>query len=649
MTTQPRDPREHTVPIPVQVGPTPPTAPHQPGHPRRRKIVIALITALAVLVLAISLRPSGAAPGLDPSGAAVVLTTDTLGGTATDDAAESQLDGADDSSGLTDTDTPPPVDGGGGEPGGDGAGVEIPPVAPPDAGPCSGYQPGNGAFWVHPDPVVLPAGDRTGTIYIVNCGPAERGWTATVNPKVTLEDTDGSLVPQQTAVIGFTIDFDAYGDGAISFKIKVAEVGANHYIDVAAYNPLLGSESVAGGGLSAGADAGGCATQCITKALLRPNATTPNVGLQIGTTTPAYLSVFVSTDPPVIGPNGPVFAGVAPMDHTDDLRTGWTARLAPLAPDTTYYVIVRAIDADGDRAFRHGSFHTRTPVQGPGGLAQPGGPAGCAAQCITKAWLSPAGGAQAGTTVGLDVASHTPAQFQASVSTQAPTLTDGVPSFAQTVEWANSGLQYAKTWQVDLSGLTPGTDYHIIVAAQDAQGRKAWRVGQFRTVPAPDVDLDLALVSVRVDRDGDGIGRGELSMGWRIGEHTVATFGEAKREDGDLVTFGTTPTRITVPGMSGWLPVVRVAAMERDPDGLSEFCAGPAGVPDSQGSNGACDVKWNVAASGLVKADQLDGLAACETVPTGQRFAGYRCMEFASAANGDDYPSITAVVAIRVS
>ena len=307
------------------------------------------------------------------------------------------------------------------------------------------------------------------------------------------------------------------------------------------------------------------------QAVLKRNLSSPNVGVQIATNTPAYLSVFVSKNPPVIGPNGPSFGGVAPMDHTDDLRTGWTAQLAPLQPSTQYHVIVRAIDADGDKAFRYGSFTTTSGQVGPGGLANPAGPAGCSLQCITTAKLTQAAGDKAGTEVGLDVVSHTEALFQASFSRNAPTVQAGVPTFADTDAWATSGLQYAKAWQTPLTGLAPATKYYIVVRAEDKQARVSYRSGSFTTATSPTVTASFALVSVHIDQDGDTIGRGEISLGWRVGDTTVATFAERKRDDGDLVTFGTTPWAEQVP-MAGFLPTVYVSATERDPDGLVELC-----------------------------------------------------------------------------
>ena len=45
---------------------------------------------------------------------------------------------------------------------------------------------------------------------------------------------------------------------------------------------------------------------------------------------------------------------------------------------------------------------------------------------------------------------------------------DGVPSFTDAEVWVNSGLNHATTWETDITGLHPDTDYHIIVQAADA-------------------------------------------------------------------------------------------------------------------------------------------------------------------------------------
>ena len=621
----------------------------EPTESRRRRRWLAILIVAVLALLGIALRPvvEGVSSALSSAGAGSSATR----GAATeeqpdvDDATEDGLDGPDDSAGGGDSQTPQPdpADGGG-----DGAGVVvIPPVDPPQ-GPCVGHDPALGHLRVTPDPLVLASNVKTGEITIRNCGGAAVHWSATVNPKVSLASAGGDLAAGASSALGFTIDFGAYGNGAIDFKLKVAETGHNHYVAVAAYNPFFGSEGGGPGGFSAGAGVGGCSGQCITKAVLKRNLSSPNVGVQIATNTPAYLSVFVSKNPPVIGPNGPSFGGVAPMDHTDDLRTGWTAQLAPLQPSTQYHVIVRAIDADGDKAFRYGSFTTTSGQVGPGGLANPAGPAGCSLQCITTAKLTQAAGDKAGTEVGLDVVSHTEALFQASFSRNAPTVQAGVPTFADTDAWATSGLQYAKAWQTPLTGLAPATKYYIVVRAEDKQARVSYRSGSFTTATSPTVTASFALVSVHIDQDGDTIGRGEISLGWRVGDTTVATFAERKRDDGDLVTFGTTPWAEQVP-MAGFLPTVYVSATERDPDGLVELCTMGTGVPDQSGRNDDCDVKWNAAGSGLVQPAQLAGLPSCDGFATGDRFPGYRCLTISTVPNGEDYPSITAVVAIRLT
>jgi hypothetical protein len=63
------------------------------------------------------------------------------------------------------------------------------------------------------------------------------------------------------------------------------------------------------------------------------------------------------------------------------------------------------------------------------------------------------------------------------------------------------------------------------------------------------------------------------------------------------------------------LPTVRVAAYERDADGLVEFCSAGDGIQDTPGYNGGCDVKWNVAASGALDVRDLDDLDDCDGTP----------------------------------
>lgn len=83
-------------------------------------------------------------------------------------------------------------------------------------------------------------------ISITNCSGAIVAWTAkSVAGRAGL----GRWLPAagHSAVVTATIDDDQVGPGAVDVKVKVS--GAhNHYVELHAHDPLVGSDVVAGGG-----------------------------------------------------------------------------------------------------------------------------------------------------------------------------------------------------------------------------------------------------------------------------------------------------------------------------------------------------------------------------------------------------------------
>jgi hypothetical protein len=110
-----------------------------------------------------------------------------------------------------------------------------------------------------------------------------------------------------------------------------------------------------------------------------------------------------------------------------------------------------------------------SPEPSPGGLTGNHGPAGCAAGCITKAWLTPS---PSGTGTTLEVRTHTAARIVAMVGAGAEAIT------------ANTGGAYRTEWTTTFAPLVPGTTYPVQVSATDADGNVATESGSF-TTPAP--------------------------------------------------------------------------------------------------------------------------------------------------------------------
>lgn len=619
---------------------------------RRNQILTGAAAGVAFAVLVVGCLPrTSDTPQAAPGSSPLPALDGTVPGLAAgqevelDDAAEGALDQQNPGGpqGWPDQDNDPPEDPAEGDGGGGSGDGEIPPGPEAESHPCDALPADGSSLVAHPDPLVLASNVSDGEFQVTNCSDGDVDYTVAVNPKVTLADTGGTVLPGESVSIGFHIDFDAYGDGAIQFKIKVTEPNHSQYVDVNAYNPLLGWEAVASDELTAGEGVGGCSNQCIVSALLQYHWQSPNVDLDVVTDTPAKIRVYVSKNAPVIDDDGVQFDDVAPVDTSAAGMLEWTARLEPLDAATDYHIMVTATDADGEMSTRIGSFRTITPAENPDGIAEPGGDSGCATQCITKALL----------TTGADysvkhiaVETHTPALMQVSVSRDAPAFDGSVPSFEDSDVWLRSGLQPKPSWNTDITGLFADTTYHIIVRAEDDQQRSSYRVGQFHTAKAPTFDIGLTLVGIRVHDDGDNAGKGEVSFGWAVGDADVAYKGERKVDDGDWVTFSPEASHWPLYNVSGALPTIRVAALERD--FALGYCSAGIVVPQSMGQHEDCGYKWNVASSGIVFAEGIDALPSCAEFGLDPEWAELRCMALESVANGDDYPVITAIVAVQM-
>lgn len=640
-----------------------------PARSRRRQVLVATALALVLAIVAMALLSQGgrsssaaAAGGRGGNVAAPVVgaaAADQPAGAGTDqpgshngvgpsgsngggagagnssEADEDALEQKDNSQGYGDgganVEEPDVPDGGQGE--GDG------PLQPLPGTGCKGLKEG-ASLLVTPDPAVLASGVMKSALSVTNCGKASVDWSALTVPSVALASKNGTLTAGSTAEVGFTIDSNAYEPGAIAFKIKVSEPGHNHYVDVQAFRPTFGKDIVAGNGqLSAGQDAGGCANSCIVKAVLTPNMTSPNLKLEVKTRTPATIRVWWAEQPPNVF--------LVPKAASPANSTEWTASLAPLKAATKYYLVVRATDANGKTSMASTTFTTITPYEAPGGLSNPGGPAGCAVQCITKALLS-AGGSFSSKNV--EMASNTPARWVVQVSAKAPTYKDGVPSITDT-EATSSTAEYLTSWKTTLNNLRGSVKYHIVVRAIDDKGYSAYQVGSFTTPAEPTHDVVFTFLTVRVTHDGDSSwkNRGELSFRWGAGDTTVGSRGEEKMSDPVTVNIPRGSSGYIAKGIKGTkgvLPTVYVSASERDADGLLEFCATGTGVPHEAGSNGDCDAKWNVAKSPTTTFGDIDKLPLCTSLGLSDAWAGVHCMQLTTEDHGDDYARFSTIIAV---
>lgn len=611
---------------------TDPSRPSRPPTRRRRRAVVVLLLLL-LLALTFASLGSGpwepAAPQRSTAGSAEGPRPGTAA--AAEAAREQAEEPVEFDIDLVDGDADP------GDPGAadfdeTGAGAD----------PCAEHDPADGSLLVAPDPLVLPSGEMDGELQVRNCGPDEVAWSAASKPSVTLATEGGTLAPGEVFPVELTIDGSQWEPGAIELKVRVSEGELLHstYVDVFAFRPLVGADAVATDQISAGEGAGGCSLQCITKAKLSTGYSSPDVGLDVATTVPAKVRVSVSKQAPVIDQDGdPSFPGTPAKATSPNGVQSWKTSLTGLQPTTKYFIIVQATDADGDIAYRHGTFRTVTPAQQDGGFTMGGEEPGCAFQCITRATVTPGDGSDPAEVV---VRTHTPATFEVMLSTEPPTIQDGRPAFDAKDVWNTSGLDLGEAWDHEVTGLQPATTYYGIITARDANGKRSYATGRFTT---DGVDVVITLHHVQVVGDGDDgkLNRGELSFAWGVGEDTTGLRGERKMHSGERTSFADHERTYTVHDAAGELPDVRAVAFERDADGLAEGCYGGFGAMQEPGSNGGCDWKWNVATSPAVRAGDLARLPDCEAMGLEDSGAD-GCLRIESEDLGGDFPSFWAIV-----
>ena len=299
------------------------------------------------------------------------------------------------------------------------------------------------------------------------------------------------------------------------------------------------------------------------------------------------------------------------------------------------------------------------------GLTAGEGAGGCALQCITTAWLT---GNATTPNVDLHIETNTPAVIEMWVSEDEPDL-DGAPMASSgdlATEWstllspiditdldpaaavAQTGDELVQSWDTVLSGLAGDTTHHIVVMAIDANGNTALREGTIHTAEAPHILVTFHEVHVVRDGDDSSVNRGELSFRWGLQDLIVGSRGEDKLDDGATVTLDAAHNKYVIQGLAaGFLPGLYVNALERDADGWSEFCSTGDIINTDSGREDDCDMKWNVANSGLITVESLDDLDRCTEFGLPEAYADTPCLRLVSPHVGDDYPEFWAIVSFH--
>jgi hypothetical protein len=280
----------------------------------------------------------------------------------------------------------------------------------------------------------------------------------------------------------------------------------------------------------------GCSVQCITKAAITATATSAKV--ELATTVLVHLKVTVSK-PAASGNGGGLVMNQARTVSVSAFSPYKVAFFLGLDPDTTYTIVVKAIDLQGRSSSRSGTFKT-LPIK----TTDLGGPdtidsgLGCSVQCITKALVSQQ--QPDASTVRIDIRTSTTAHVQIDVSRDKPVQLAGGGLAQYDVvsrQWTPSPT---KAWTPQVGGLDYGTKYYVVVRARDAQGRVSFRQGSFRTVSAT---ATIILHRIKVLNDGDKVGQGEMFFQLFVDHERVWGTGLRKLSSGDT-------TNVNPPGSS---------------------------------------------------------------------------------------------------
>lgn len=355
---------------------------------------------------------------------------------------------------------------------------------------------------------------------------------------------------------------------------------------------LTGAASADGGPILTAP--GGCALQCIEKALVRTTSTAATIEIETAVRTRIVLTARR------LSATGGLVAGAPDASATDHLlRIRRTLYLVGLQPETTYRIFLSATDAEGRTASRNGAFSTQ-PVAtnvdpGPGGFSSG---LGCSAQCIQKAVAVAIGPTAAVFEFGTD----TPAHLQLVVSRDAA---------SQEVVTNSSSAGFVTNWTAGATLLDPGTKYWLSIRATDASGRTNARHWTFETVER---NVQVTLWKIKVIDDGDkGRARGELRFDyWANGGWTGDATGFHKRSSGDVFSVHASGT--SRPGLTTTMPAngrapkldLRVYAEECDGPARMKNCVSeardPNWVPNGGGDWGGNDT---ATAGGLFSLDSL--------------------------------------------
>jgi hypothetical protein len=253
----------------------------------------------------------------------------------------------------------------------------------------------------------------------------------------------------------------------------------------------------------------GCSADCIRSALVTPAISFARY--EIKTDTPARFQVVVR--------KRTAMETIVDSDTSSPLPTKeYGGYVTGLEPDTLYAITVSATDAQGRTNTRYGTFRTKAPVTvvGTGGGGSLTSNAGCTAQCVRTAQVTPGmSGAE------VRVQTNTPAKISVNPGQGAPVVATSA---------------YSTDTTLKLKGLKSGRTYTVGITATDENGGVSFREGTFETLER-NVRVRFMEIHVienaekRKSNKGEIIMHGSVNNGWQVRRP------EGKVKDGARIHF----------------------------------------------------------------------------------------------------------------
>lgn len=394
-------------------------------------------------------------------------------------------------------------------------------------------------------------------------------------------------------------------------------------------NPIPGHVGEITSGLT------GCQLDCVTSALLSANPANPNVQLDVETTIPVHFEIEITE----------TGTDSSQLFNNPGYDTTYGFDISPLKPDTTYDLMMIAIDQDGHSQMYEHQFTTVDVIDGFAGNAK-----GCALDCITEGVVDKTADFSK---VELHIETSSPAAMQVWVSTGEPTWVDD-PDAKPAYDPVLDNDTPSTSWTFDVSNLDESTTYHVVARAEDEFGVH-FRVGEFTTDDDPNVNVSVGFERITVTHDGDkhALNRGEIAFGWGFNSEQIGWRSEEKMHAGSFDLGGSNTKWFSIDADTGVIPEPMVNADERDADGLVEFCSAGDGITDEPIYIASCDSKTNVATFGrdltLAEIEEYETCLAYGVTTAG---VGARCAAISTSTFGtrdDDYAHFIVYVSFFIA